>query len=216
MKSLPVIVLLCAGSFTGCSSTRPQPNQLSVSATPSPEVASDVDASVEFTLNLSNAEKKSRIERIKQMPEYAKVDRVASELGFHLGNFEREQVGESSLTGLSFMGDAKQFIGDHEFRFLVMGPAKDRVDTIRVQAWGVQTKQARQRLEAWATKALSSLKLGQLPREFVRQLYAGANVGDDGISNGFCSVQVVQRPINPGIPSSADRITIDLIFDKTD
>jgi hypothetical protein len=89
------------------------------------------------------------------------------------------------------------------------------VDTIRIQAWGVQTKHARQQLEGWATQVLASLNRGQLPDDFVRKLYAGVTVGNDGISNGFCNVQVLQRPVNPGAPSASDRITIDLIFDKT-
>ena len=115
-----------------------------------------------------------------------------------------------------FLAEAKRFIGDQEFRFVVMGPDRGRVDTIRLQAWGIQTRKARQQLEGWATETLSSLNRGQLPRDFIRQLYAGANVGNDGMSNGFCNVQVLQQPITPGRPSASDRITIDLIFDKTD
>jgi zinc ribbon protein len=145
----------------------------------------------------------------KEMPEYAQVSNVASQLGFQLGAFKNNG---SSI----FMVEATQFIGSREFRFVVMGPASDRVDTVRIQAWGIQTKQARQQLERWATRVLASLNRGQLPRDFIRQLYAGDNVGDDGVSNGFCNVQVLQRPSNPGVPSASDRITIDLIFDKTD
>jgi hypothetical protein len=142
------------------------------------------------------------------MPEYAQVSDVASKLGFQLGGFKNNG-------GSIFMAEATQFIGAREFRFVVMGPASDRVDTVRIQAWGFQTKQARQQLEKWATQVLALLNRGQLPRDFIQQLYAGSNVGDDGMSNGFCNVQVLQRPNNPSAPSADDRITIDLIFDKT-
>src|SRR5262245_3590056 len=138
----------------------------------------------------------------------AQVSNVASKLGFQLGAFKGS--GDSG-----FLAEATQFIAGQEFRFLVMGSARDRVDTIRIQAWGVQTKQVRQRLEKWATQVLSSLNRGQLPRDFIQLLYAGATIGDDGVSNGFCNVQVLQKPINPGVPSASDRITSDLIFDKT-
>lgn len=144
----------------------------------------------------------------KSMPEYAQVAGVASNLGFQLSAFSDNG---SSI----FKAEASQFIGGREFRFVVMGPARDQVDTIRIQSWGFQTKQARQRLERWATQVLSSLNRGQLPRDFIRQFYDGSNIGDDGVFNGFCNVQVLQKPITPGRPSASDRITVDLIFDKT-
>jgi hypothetical protein len=145
----------------------------------------------------------------KGMPEYTQVAVIAGQLGFQLGAFK-------SNGGSIFMAEAPRYIGDREYRFVVMGPSGDQVDTIRIQAWGFQTKQARQQLETWATQVLSALNRGQLPRDFIRRLYAGANVGNDVVSNGYCNVQVLQRPSNPGAPSPSDRITIDLIFDKTD
>jgi hypothetical protein len=160
------------------------------------------------TLNAPADVRQSRSAQNKEMPAYAEVTNMASKLGFQLGN-----LGNNG--GPVFMAEATRFIAGQEFRFVVIGPARDRVNTIRIQAWGFQTKQARQQLEKWATEVLASLNRGQLPRDFVRQLYAGANVGDDGVSNGFCNVQVLQRPSNPGVPSANDRITIDLIFDKT-
>jgi len=161
------------------------------------------------TAPISSSTPAPRAAPANKMPAYAKVVDVAGKLGFQLNAFHNNG---SSV----FMAEAKRFIGDQEFRFVVMGPDKNRVDTIRLQAWGIQTRKARQQLEGWATETLSSLNHGQLPRDFIRQLYAGADVGDDGISNGFCNVQVLQTPITPGRPSASDRITIDLIFDKTD
>jgi hypothetical protein len=161
------------------------------------------------TLNVLADEKESRTAPTREMPAYTQVSRAASKLGFQLGAFEND--GDSS-----FMAEAARFVGGQKFRFVVTGPARDRVDTVRIQAWGFQTKQARRQLERWATQVLASLNRGRLPSDFIRQLYAGSNVGDDGVFNGFCNVQVLQRPISPGIPNPNDRITIDLIFDNTD
>jgi len=205
-----IILILFAGvSFVGmvalfvivnAINEKKRPNQIDVKA---------VWVSPTPTQNVIANEKQSRTAPAREMPAYAQVSNVASKLGFQLGAFKGD--GDSA-----FMAEAKRFVGGREFRFVVMGPTRDRVDTVRIQAWGIQTEQSRRQLERWATQVLSSLNRGKLPRDFIQQLYAGSNVGDDGVSNGFCNVQVLQSPISPGIPNSNDRITIDLIFDKTD
>lgn len=144
----------------------------------------------------------------KGAPEYSQALVAAEKLGFEL-------VGHTN-PDLTFIAEGESHIDGQRYTLVVMGQGGNRVDTIRIQAWGPQTKQVRQRLEEWATETLSSLNRGKLPPDFIRKLYAGVNVGDDGISNGFCNVQVLQKPITPGRPNENDRITIDLIFDKTD
>jgi hypothetical protein len=189
-------------AMIGSNKTKTSPSALTPMA-PSPTLRPT------STLNVPGDEKQSRAAPTRGMPAFAQVSNAASKLGFQLGAF-------NDGGGSIYMADAARFIGGQEFKLVVMGPARDRVDTIRIQSWGFQTKQARQQLERWATQVLVSLNRGRLPRDFIRQLYAGSNVGDDGVSNGFCNVQVLQRPITPGVPNANDRITIDLIFDKMD
>jgi hypothetical protein len=194
-----VLVFGCAGLTAIGSLLRSDKNVGQMSfATPTPSA----------TLSFPRNETQPRTMSNKGMPEYAQVSDIASKLGFQLGVFKNNG-------GSIFMAEATRFISGREFRFVAMGPASDRVDTVRIQAWGVQTRQARRQLETWATQVLESLNRGQLPGDFIQQLYAGANVGDDGVSNGFCNVQLLQKPSNPGVPNANDRISIDLIFDKT-
>src|SRR5262245_2412240 len=202
------LLLLLVVAFFGCAIFGRVFMSLQGNKTPSTESTTLTGSPAPTaTLNVQGDEKQSSAESVKGMPEYAQVASMASKIGF--------QLSVKSNADSSFIAEATKFIDGREFKFVVMGPSSDRVDTIRIQAWGVQTRQARQQLEKWATQMLSSLNRGQLPRDFIRQLYAGSNVGDDGVSNGFCNVQVLQKPITPGRPSASDRITIDLIFDKT-
>jgi len=204
-----ILIIFAAASFVGIVALFVIINAITAKKRPDQIDVKAVWTSPTPTLNALADEKQPRAASARGMPSYAQVSNVASKLGFQLGAFKGD--GDSA-----FIAEAKRFIGGREFRFVAMGPTRDRVDTVRIQAWGIQTKQARQQLERWANQVLSSLNRGQLPHDFIQQLYAGSNVGDDGISNGFCSVLVLQRPISPGVPNANDRITIDLIFDKTD
>ncbi len=204
-----ILILFAAVSFVGMVALFVIVNAINAKKRPNQKDVKTVWVSPTPTLNVVADEKQSRAAPVRGMPTYAQVSNVASKLGFQLGAFKGD--GDST-----FLVEATRFVGGREFRFVVMGPTKDRVDTVRIQAWGIQTKQAKQQLERWATQVLSSLNRGRLPHDFIQQLYAGSNVGDDGVSNGFCNVQVLQSPISPGVPNANDRITIDLIFDKTD
>lgn len=152
--------------------------------------------------------------RLQQMPEFSKVAESARRLGFRVSSFGDGQPSTDSLTGRAFMVTAEQVINGQNFKFVVMGPSSDRVDTVRLQAYGIQTKAARQILQKQAESVLASVNRGELPESFLRQFHAGVQVSDDGVSNGFCNVQVLQRPMNPAFPSNEDRISLDLIFDK--
>lgn len=211
--------LLCSGCGPTHTGSQQSPSILSAT-TASPTATTDPqEPPVEFILKLTSEEKRARYKTIQALPEYSKVRGAVGKLGFNISNYSlapeaRQYPDEDSLTGLGYEGESKRFIGRQEYRILVMGPTADRIDTVRLQAWGVQTRAARQQLHAWANAVLTSLQRGQLPPLFVQSLYVGKNIGDDGVSNGYCNVQVLQKPISPGAPNANDRISVDLIFDK--
>ncbi len=154
--------------------------------------------------------------RLEQMPDFSGVAEAGRKIGFKVDSFGTGQTSADSLTGRAFMVTAKQIINGQNFNLVIMGPASDRVDTVRFQAWGIQTAAARKILQKQAETVLAGIKRGTLPPDFLKRFYAGEQVGDDGVTNGFCNVQVLQRPTNPGSPSTQDRISLDLIFDTTD
>ena len=174
---------------------------------------------VEFILDLTPQEKVERAKLIELLPTVKKASETVSKFGFKVATLKadpdaRSYPIEESLTGLIYSAEDSQRIGGHTFRVIFMGPTNDKLDTIRFQSWGIQTRQARQRLQVWANNTLASFEKGKLPDDFIQKLFAGETVGNDGVFNGFCNVQVLQRPINPSRPSVDDRISLDLIFYK--
>jgi hypothetical protein len=156
----------------------------------------------------------SGVARLEQMPEFSEIAAAARDLGFRVKSFGDGQPSADSMTGRAFMATSEQMINGQRFQIVVMGPSSERVDTVRLQAFGIQTKAARQVLQKQAENILDALDRGQLPESFVQQFYAGQQIGDGGVFNGFCNVSVLQRPLNPNKPSSDDRISLDLLFDK--
>ena len=229
----PLITLFLIGTmpYFGCtaptttaptiiqSPTPSTPASNSAARSPNSSSTEAIDPSIEFTLKLTPEEKKARYKRITALPKYAKVSETVAKQSFIISHYglapgARDYPDESSLTGLGFIGEATRNIGEYKYTVVVMGPTPDRVDTVRLHAYGVQTNQARQQLQTWANKVLAALNRGQLPPSFIKKLFAGESVGDDGVSNGYCNVGVLQKPLKPSGPSIYDRITIDLIFDK--
>jgi hypothetical protein len=198
-----VVVFGCAGLTAIGSLMRSEKNAVSTSfATPTPS------ATPSGMTDAPKLETQPGLTPTKDMPKYSQILVVAEKLGFEL-------YGQSNPDS-TFTAEGERYVDGRKYTFVVMGRAGNSVSTIRIQAWGLQTKQARQQLEEWATEALASLNRGRLPGDVVQKLYAGATIGDDGISNGFCNVQVLQKPVKPGNPNENDRISIDLIFDKAD
>jgi len=214
------IIANLASITTVCVGSRPETtNRTKEADAVGTEKRDSASSAIEFILHLTPQEKVERAKLIESLPMFAKASETVSKFGFNVTAFNtspdaRSYPVKESLTGLIYLGEDSQRIGDHTFKVVFMGPTHDRLDTIRFQSLGIQTKQARQRLHAWSNNTLTSFEKGKLPDDFLQKLYAGENVGDDGIFNGFCNVQVLQRPINPSRPSVSDRISIDLIFDK--
>jgi hypothetical protein len=198
-----VMVFGCAGLTAIGSLMRPEKNAVSTSfATPTPSATPDGVA------DAPKFETEPGLTPTKSMPKYSQTLVVAEKLGFEL-------YGQSNPDS-TFTAEAERYVDGRKYTFVVMGRAGNSVSVIRIEAWGPQTKQARQQLEEWATEALSLLNRGRLPGDVVQKLYAGATIGDGGISNGFCNVRVLQKPVTPGSNNENDRITVDLIFDKVD
>jgi hypothetical protein len=190
--SLIVSALTTMGLGSACSNSHYQATAIIYT---SPSQSPSTEASLSAKLGES-----------QRLPDFGKIAETARVLGYSLRN--------EGNTGHDFTITAKQSIKGQEFVMVVMGPPGNQVDTVRLQAFGIQTKAARQVLQKQAETILASINRGKLPMNFLRQFYAGRQVGDDGVSNGFCNVQVLQMPINPARPSTEDRISLDLIFDK--
>jgi len=213
------ILILFMTACIGCNSPKSTDTR---NKTESVDAGKTIEASIpgiEFILDLTAQEKVERAKLIELLPAFSKASETVGKFGFkitalHVDPDSRSYPVEESLTGLIYLGENSQRIGDHTFKVVFMGPTNDRLDTIRFQSWGIQNRQARQRLQRWASNTLASIEKGKLPDDFVQKLYAGETIGDDGVFNGFCNVQVLQRPLNPSNPSVDDRISLDLIFNK--
>ncbi len=184
-------------------------------------LAEDGDSRIEFFVNLSPEEKERRKLVYQSLPRFAAVREALRTNGFNLSSINAAQGAKEnaspdlSLSGIGYIGDAKQQISGKEYGVVVMGPSATRVDTIRLQNYGVQSKEARARLLGWANLLLAKLEKGSVPNLVVQKLYSGSNLGDDGESNGFCRIMVLQKPIDSKKSSPFDRISIDLVFDKS-
>lgn len=181
-----------------------------------------IDSSVEFILDLSEEEKLKRFKEIKTFPQFAKLSETVKSLGYigcnsYRSNTNRNEPVKDNLTGLLFGCDEdyKKYVKGQEYKLIVLGQSKDSIDTIRLQTFGVFTKEARDQLIRDASLVLDKINKGKIPIEFSKDFYAGKQMGDGkGISNGFCIIQALQMPINGQKSTENDRISLDLIFDK--